>query len=147
MTRFADYSVRVLLFLTVRNDRLISIQEIADAYDISKNHLMKVVQMLAELGVVQTIRGRDGGIRLAKRPEQISIGYVVRRTECDFELVECFNKRENKCCVEPACMLKPALVKAQSAFLKELDQYTLADFLPRKRELVQLLTPAKSKRP
>jgi Rrf2 family nitric oxide-sensitive transcriptional repressor len=145
MTLFADYALRVLLYLTVRDEGLVSIKEIAGAYKISKNHLMKVVQELGRLGLVDTVRGRDGGIKLAKAPGEINIGYVIRRTEPDFELVECFNKRENTCCVEPACALKPALAEAQAAFLKSLDKYTLKDLMPQKRQLVQLLTSASKK--
>ena len=140
MTLFSDYSLRVLLYLTVRDDRLNSIKEIAEAYKISKNHLMKVVQELSRLGLVDTVRGRDGGIKLAKPANQINVGFVVRRTEPDFELVECFNKRDNTCCIEPACALKPALAEAQAAFLKTLDKYSLADMLPQKHKLLTLLT-------
>lgn len=138
MTLFADYSLRVLLYLAAHEEKLCSIQEVAEAYKISRNHLMKVVQHLGQLGVVETIRGRDGGIRLAKPADQLNVGWVVRRTEPDFELVECFNKKTNTCCIAPACKLKGVLAEAQMMFLKHLDAYTVKDMLPNKNEIAEM---------
>lgn len=141
MTLFADYSLRVLLYLAIHEEKLCSIQEVAEAYKISRNHLMKVVQHLGQLGVVETIRGRDGGIRLAKPADELNVGWVVRRSEPDFELVECFNKKINTCCIAPACKLKSVLAEAQMAFLKHLDQFTVKDMLPNRQQVISLFSP------
>lgn len=130
LTVYTDYSLRTLMYLGVRGkDHLATIQEIADAYQISKNHLMKVTYDLGQLGYIETIRGRGGGIRLAFEPEQINIGEVVRKTEDDFHLVECFNPENNLCKISPECRLKFALQEALNAYLAVLDTYTLADVL------------------
>lgn len=130
LTVYTDYSLRTLMYLGVRGkDHLATIQEIADAYQISKNHLMKVTYDLGQLGYIETIRGRGGGIRLAFEPDQINIGEVVRKTEDDFHLVECFNPENNLCKISPECRLKFALNEALNAYLAVLDSYTLADVL------------------
>ncbi|MCM3390101.1 Rrf2 family transcriptional regulator [Ureibacillus chungkukjangi] len=140
LTLYTDYSLRVLLYLGVKgNDRLSTIQEIADSYHISKNHLMKVTYDLGQLGLIETIRGRGGGIRLNLQPEEINIGQVVRHTEEDFHLVECFDEENNLCKLSPACKLKFALNEALNAYLQVLDQYSLADFLMSKEEMFRLL--------
>jgi Rrf2 family transcriptional regulator, nitric oxide-sensitive transcriptional repressor len=128
LTRYTDYSLRVLIYLGLQPDRLSSIHEIADAYVISESHLMKVVQALGHLGYVTTLRGRGGGIELAKPPEQIRIGEVVRRTEDDLALVECFLE-DSDCQIEGPCRLGHVLREAIEAFFAVLDRYTLADLL------------------
>lgn len=128
------------MYLGVRGpDHLATIQEIADTYQISKNHLMKVTYDLGKHGYIETIRGRGGGIRLAMQPENIVIGQVVRKTEEDFHIVECFNLENNLCKISPECRLKNALYEALQAYLKVLDSYTLADVLVSKDALFQLL--------
>ncbi|KKB37102.1 RrF2 family transcriptional regulator [Bacillus thermotolerans] len=128
LTLYTDYSLRVLIYLAAkRQGELSTIKEIAEAYQISKNHLMKVIHELGKLGIIETIRGRNGGIRLAKPPEEINIGKVVRQTEDDFHLVECFNLDTNKCVIAPECGLRHVLFQALQAYLKVLDQYTLKD--------------------
>ncbi|MFJ8237098.1 RrF2 family transcriptional regulator [Ureibacillus sp. NPDC094379] len=140
LTLYTDYSLRVLLYLGVKGkDRLSTIKEIADAYNISKNHLMKVTYELGQLGYIETVRGRGGGIRLAVDPNEINIGKVVRHTEEDFQLVECFSSENNMCKISPACQLKNALFEALNAYLNVLDQYTIGDFLLSKDELFKLL--------
>lgn len=140
LTVYTDYSLRVLIYLGLRDrDELSTIQEIADNYNISKNHLMKVTYELGKLGLIETVRGRGGGIRLAKEPETIVIGEVVRQTEEDFHLVECFNPESNLCALSPECKLKFALHEALQAYLKVLDQYTLADVIVTKDTMRQLL--------
>lgn len=129
ITRYTDYSVRVLIYLGVKNDgALATIQEIADSYGISKNHLMKVVHDLQLRGYIDTIRGKHGGLRLRLPPEQINIGRVIRETEEDKALVECFGA-DNGCVITPFCDLKHVLARAQEAFFQVLDGYTLADML------------------
>ena len=138
LTQFSDYSLRVLLYLTARSERWVPLPEISRAYGVSQNHMAKVAQLLLERGYVESLRGRTGGLRLAKPPNQINVGSVVRATEPHFDLVECFEAKTNTCPIDPVCGLKGALVSAQKAFLQELDRFTLADFLPRAPALVKL---------
>ncbi|MBM7697810.1 RrF2 family transcriptional regulator [Kurthia huakuii] len=140
LTLYTDYSLRVLLFLGAKEPEALStIKEISDAYGISKNHLMKVTHELGKMGYIETIRGRGGGIRLAKRPEAIGIGEVVRQTEEDFYLVDCFNPESVGCVISPVCNLKGALNKALHAYIAVLDEYKLSDFLHNKEDIAALL--------
>ena len=140
LTLYTDYSLRVLLYLGAKEpDELSTIKDISDAYGISKNHLMKVAHELGKMGYVETIRGRGGGIRLAKRPEEIGIGEVVRQTEEDFYLVDCFDPQSVGCIISPVCTLKGALNKALHAYISILDEYKLSDFLHSKDEIATLL--------
>ena len=130
LTLYTDYSLRVLIFLASKpKDELSNIKEIADAYSISKNHLMKVTYELGKMGMIETIRGRNGGIKLAKSPKDINIGKLVRATEEDFHLVECFDAENNSCIITPVCGLKHVLGKALNAYLSVLDEYSLADLI------------------
>ena len=140
ITRYTDYSLRVLIYLALQQERLVTIQQIADSYDISKNHLMKVVHQLTLKGYIESVRGKNGGLRLHRRPEDINIGVLVRETEQDMNLVECFSS-DNQCCITPVCGLKNILAEALRAFLNILDQYTLADILTerQKPQLLRLL--------
>ncbi|MBN3855237.1 Rrf2 family transcriptional regulator [Paraburkholderia sp. Ac-20340] len=142
LTDYTDYSLRVMLYLALRRDGLATIQEISDAYGISKNHLMKVVQRLGELGWVDTVRGRNGGLRLAPDSRALSIGAVVRKTENDFALVGCFPDERGdrrQCVIEPQCRLKHALAAARDAFLAELDRHTIGELAQPANELTGLL--------
>jgi len=130
LTSFTDYSLRTLLYLCANRDRLVTIQDIADMHNISKNHLMKVVYQLGQSGLIETVRGRNGGLRLGREPKDINIGAVVRETESDFFMAECFDKEHDTCPLTPECKLKGALGGATQAFLAELDKVTLADILP-----------------
>lgn len=129
LTDYTDYALRVLMYLGMRPARLVTIQEIATAHGISKNHLTKVVHHLGVLELVETVRGRSGGIRLGKAPGEIVLGYVVRATEPDFTMVECFDNAQNRCTLSPVCALKNALAGATDAYLQKLDQMTLSDIL------------------
>lgn len=122
LTRYTDFAMRTLLYLAARPDRLCSIAEVARAYRISENHLMKVVNDLARAGYVASVRGRGGGVRLARPAEEINIGRVVRHTEGDIQLVDC-----GDCVISPACALTGALGRALGAFFAVLDGYSLAD--------------------
>ncbi|TKC18397.1 Rrf2 family transcriptional regulator [Robertmurraya kyonggiensis] len=110
-------------------------QEIADTYHISKNHLMKIIHQLGQLGYVETIRGRNGGIRLGKDPKEINIGEVVSKTEEDFYMVDCFKEGGSYCVLTPACKLKHALHEALQAFINVLSSYTLEELVVNKEEL------------
>ncbi|MCY9338114.1 nitric oxide-sensing transcriptional repressor NsrR [Bacillus haynesii] len=141
LTNYTDYSLRVLIFLATKNsNELVNIKDIADSYSISKNHLMKVIYELGKLGYVETIRGRNGGIRLGKAPELINIGEVIRNTEDDFNIVECFNGEKNNCILSSICGLKHVLNKALSAYLDVLDQYTLQDIIVNQDHIRKLLS-------
>ncbi|MCM3619230.1 Rrf2 family transcriptional regulator [Sutcliffiella horikoshii] len=140
LTLYTDYSLRVLLYLASAPEekRLVQIKDIAQSYGISKNHLMKVTFHLGKLGYVETIRGRNGGLKLAVLPEEINIGKLVRQTEEDFHMVECFHEHSS-CILSPDCKLKGVLYQALQAFLSVLDQYTLKDLIINKEQLASLL--------
>ncbi len=138
LTRFSDYSLRVLLYLAAHEDRLISVDEVSRAYGISRHHVVKVVQRLVDRHLVISTRGRGGGLRLNRRPEEINVGALVRATEPHLNLVECFDRAANTCPIDQACGLKRVLRDAQRAFLDVLDRATLADFVPRAPQLIRL---------
>lgn len=130
LTTYTDYSLRTLLHLGSNRDRLVTIQEIADLHAISKNHMTKVAHQLGVFGVIETIRGRSGGLRLKLPPEEINLGAVVRSTESDFYMAECFDPNGSPCGLRGACGLRNVLVDATAAYLAVLDGKTLADLLP-----------------
>ncbi|MFE8603057.1 RrF2 family transcriptional regulator [Archangium violaceum] len=131
LTLHADYALRVLLYLAVNPDRVISTGEVSGAYGISKHHLVRVVQGLGRHGFVEVRPGRSGGVVLARAPSEISVGEVVRRMEPDFHIVECFDPKTNTCPITPACGLIGVLNEATRAFLASLDKYTLEDLVRR----------------
>jgi len=126
LTSYTDYALRALIYLAVKDD-LATITEIAERYAISRNHLVKIVHDLGRRGYLRTVRGKHGGIRLARRPPEINLGQVVRDMEPDMALVECFDAGSGGCRIESACVLRRSLDRALDAFLRELDGYTLAD--------------------
>jgi Rrf2 family nitric oxide-sensitive transcriptional repressor len=128
LTNFSDYALRVLMYAAVRDERLITIDETAKVFGISRTHLMKVVNQLTRAGYLKAVRGRSGGLTLAKRPNKIRLGDVVRATEPDFVLVECFASG-NQCVIAPRCRLRGAMKEALAAFIGTLDRYTLADLV------------------
>lgn len=140
LTNFTDYSLRVLIYLGTRRDQaaLTTVGDIATAYAISRNHLTKVVQHLAREGYIATTRGKGGGMRLARSPGEINIGAVVRGTEEDFALVECFQGGNRNCPINPVCALPAVLDRALQAFFRELDGQTLAGLLQPKAKLVRI---------
>ena len=125
LTAYTDYTLRTLMHLGMNRDRLVTIQDIADAHGISKNHLMKVAHHLGMTGLVETVRGRNGGLRLNKEPADINIGEVVRATESDFYMAECFDLANSECIYTPSCALKGVLRTATAAYLDVLDAVTL----------------------
>jgi Rrf2 family nitric oxide-sensitive transcriptional repressor len=142
LTDYTDYSLRVLLYLAVRGAGLSTIQDISQAYGISKNHLMKVVQQLGERGWVETVRGRNGGLRIAESTRMLTVGEVVRATESDFALVSCLPDHrgdQRACVIMSQCRLRGALQAASNAFLSELDRYTIGEVAEPHAPLAALL--------
>lgn len=139
LTFYSDYSLRLLMYVSVKRDGLVTIQEVADAYGISKNHLMKVAFELGRKGFVETVRGRGGGLRLARPPEKIGVGEVVRAMEEDFTMVECFDPKTNQCVITGPCRLRGALSRALKAYFAVLDEYTLADLAGQNPVLARVL--------
>lgn len=133
LTAFSDYALRVLMYAAARDGRLITIDETAGVYGISRAHLMKVVNQLTRAGFLKAVRGRSGGVALARTPAKIRLGDVLRATEPDFALVECFSSG-NQCLISPRCRLRGALNEALAAFIGTLDRYTLADLLLNPRD-------------
>lgn len=127
LTRHTDYALRVLMLLALEPGVAHTIEDVSRRYAISRNHLNKVVQTLGQAGFVDSQRGRGGGVRLAKAPAQINLGRVIRTTEDNFHIVECFCRETNGCLIAPACGLRDPLGEALQAFLAVLDRYTLAD--------------------
>ena len=145
LSLYSDYALRTLMYLALRKSEKASIEEIAKAYVISANHLVKVVHQLGKMGFIETVRGRGGGIFLTKQPSDIRVGDVVRRTE-NFVIVECFDDVNNSCPITSVCSLKGVLNEATQAFLKSLDQYSLEDLIVRQGGLRRILK-SRSKEP
>ena len=139
LTVFSDYTLRVLMYLALDRTRLATIPEIAAAYGISGNHLTKVVHQLARAGIVESVRGKGGGVRLARAPEAIKLGEVVRASEGDAPIVECLSGDPRACRITSSCRLKGILVDAFEALYDSLDEHTLADLIERPRALKQVL--------
>ncbi|TGG92785.1 Rrf2 family transcriptional regulator [Natronospirillum operosum] len=138
LTRFSDYALRTLIYVALRRDQLSTIADVADTYDISRNHLMKVANRLVSRGYLDGVRGKNGGLRLKVPADQIVLGRLVREMEPDMNLVECF--QENcECRLQHACSLAGVLNEALQAFLAVLDRYTLADILHNEQQLARLL--------
>lgn len=127
LSEYTDYTLRVLMHCAAHRDERITIGELAERHGISKNHLMKVVNDLARQGLLETSRGRGGGLRLLSDPARITIGAVVRASETDFRVVECFSEEHNQCVLTAGCRLKRVLGSAMKAWFDELDAVTLAD--------------------
>lgn len=140
LTTFSDYTLRVLMYLAVERDGLATIPEIAGAYGISDNHLMKVVHQLARAGVIETVRGKGGGIRLRLDPAEIRLGQIVRASEGNGPIVECLAGEADGCRITPACRLAPILIRAFNALYETLDEYSLADLVDDPGQVQQIRT-------
>jgi Rrf2 family nitric oxide-sensitive transcriptional repressor len=136
---YTDYSLRVLIYLASKEDEVVTITELADFYKISRNHLVKVVHNLGITGYISTTRGRNGGLKLSLPAKEVLIGNVVRMTEPDFELLECFNPETDKCVITNHCGLKYVLFNAQATFMNELNKFTLADIAKASKNKVNSL--------
>lgn len=139
LTVHTDYALRMLMHLAVNEGRLVTIAEVAERYDVSKNHLMKVAQALTHLEVVASVRGRNGGLTLARSPQDIAVGEVARSLESESALVECFPDGAGECLITPSCKLKGVLARAQEAFFAVLDEYSIHDLVKRNPMLRDLL--------
>lgn len=135
MTYHTDYAIRMLIYVALKPDGLSTVNEIAQSYGLSRNHLLKVALTLRKLGLIESMRGRSGGIRLAKSAEQINVGTIVRATEEDFSLVECMQATGGLCVISPVCRLKGMFAEALQSYLAVLDGYTLADVIHNKSAL------------
>ena len=142
LTVYTDYALRMLMYLALKDDGLATIDEIAKSYGISKNHLMKVAHQLGVAGYLDTVRGRRGGLRLAKPPKSIGLGEVVRHTEADMAIVMCFEPINADCAILPCCVLRKALERARSAFIDVLNEYSLSDLVKPRTQLRELLAIA-----
>ncbi|WP_298826164.1 Rrf2 family transcriptional regulator [uncultured Piscinibacter sp.] len=139
LTSFTDYSLRVLIYLACEPGRRATIAEVAGAFEVSENHLTKVVHFLGQQGWVATVRGKGGGMALARGAGEIVVGDVVRRTEGDAMPAECFDATTNHCTITRACRLQGALREATDAFHAALDRYTLADLVHNRATLSRML--------
>lgn len=165
LTNYSDYALRSLIYLAVRPEpeTLANISDIASSYNISKSHLTKIIHQLGQLGYIESVRGKNGGIRLAYAPKDINLGVLIKQIEPDFDLVECFttpvssddrkprstglpitliNEEVNKsvgCVITPVCQLKGVFFEALTAFVTVLEKYTLADIIKNEDELSQIL--------
>ncbi len=128
LTNFTDYALRILLYTAAHNDKLTTISEIQKTFDVSKGHLMKIVHLLSTEGYLYAVRGRSGGLKLGREPEEINLGELVRLTEPDFKLVECFGQ-DNQCIISHFCKLPGPFNKALDAFMTTLDSHTLKDMM------------------
>ena len=139
LTAYSDYALRMLMYLAVRREGLSTIAEIAASYDVSEAHLMKVAHQLGVAGYIETVRGRGGGLRLAKAADAIGIADVIRITEPDMAIVSCFKPVAQPCAIQSCCVLRHALDKARDAFMAALAEYTLADLVAPRTRLAGLL--------
>jgi Rrf2 family nitric oxide-sensitive transcriptional repressor len=140
LSRFSDYSLRVLIYAAAREGEKVTLSELAQAYRISHHHLVKIVHYLGKLGYLNNRRGRSGGILLGRKPGDIRVGEVIRKTESHFNLTECFNPATDTCRISPTCRLKGVLHEACAAFLEVLDHYTIEDLVQGRSSILRLLS-------
>lgn len=144
LTQYTDYSLRVLIYLAKKPDVLATVSEIAEYHGISRNHLVKVIHNLATKGFITTTRGRSGGMTLSCPPAEIKLGDVVRSTEPNFNIAECFNTASNCCVITATCGLRSIFREAQMGFIRAMDKYTLADAVARDKSAGEPLSAAKN---
>jgi len=139
LTQYTDYGLRTLIALGLASPRMLTVGQVSRSYGISRNHLVKVAARLSALGYVETTRGKGGGMRLARDPQTICVGEVVRRMEAELGVVECLEKDGGNCVIAPSCRLQGLLRTATGRFLEELDAHTLQDVLQPAAPLSRLL--------
>ena len=138
LTAYTDYSLRLMMYLAQRKGQRATVGEIADVFGISRNHLMKVAFGLGQQGWVETTRGRSGGLSLAPGAERVRLGDIIRSTEPDFAVVECFDASRNSCAIVRPCRLKGILQQAMTAWFEVLDAHTLGDLVADNKALARL---------
>ena len=137
LNKQTDYALRILMYASLAPEKeLLSIQQVTDVYGLSRNHVMKIVQKLGQLGYLTTIRGKGGGFKIGKDPALINVGQLIREVESTLVLVDC---DEPSCRLSPGCQLKGVLAEAIAAFVAVLDGYTLADVVSNRVQLIELL--------
>lgn len=127
LTQFTDYGLRCLIYLAVHQKKLSTVKEISEYYGVSRNHLVKVVHRLSQARLIESIKGKGGGIRLASKAQELRLGDIVKLLETNMDLVECFNQNTNTCKIAHICQIKHYLYEAGAAFIATLNRYTLAD--------------------
>ncbi len=139
LKRYTDYSLRVLIYLGIKQGQIVTVNEIAQSYNISRNHIAKVVHQLSLNGFIHSVRGKNGGVALNKRPCEINIGEIIRHTEDNLSAINCKDLTQN-CPILEICQLTQILDQAAQQFLNVLDQYTLDDLIaPKKDALIEVL--------
>lgn len=139
LTQYSNFALRTLQFLALREPQIVTVDEVARAHQISRAHLVKVAYDLSQRGYIETLRGRNGGMRLARPAEGITVGEIIRWTEAPLELVECFNPQTNTCPLQGHCHLSRGIQRALRAFLSVLDDLTIADITVNRGTLLGLL--------
>lgn len=141
LTHYSDLGMRLLMYLALNKDEVVTIQEVSDRFAISKNHLVKISHQLTKSGLIESIRGRNGGVRLARAPEEINVEEALRATEDNFDLVECFSPDSHRCVISDVCKLSGVLDKASAAFFSVLRQFSLADLIRNGQAIENSLLP------
>jgi Rrf2 family transcriptional regulator, nitric oxide-sensitive transcriptional repressor len=141
LTQYSDLGLRLLMYLALRKGESVTIQEVSDRFGVSKNHMVKISHQLTKSGLIESTRGRNGGVRLARAPESINVEQVLRATEDNFDLVECFNASQNQCAISEVCRLSGVLDTALAAFFAVLREVSLADLVKNSKALDKALLP------
>ncbi|RMH50204.1 MAG: Rrf2 family transcriptional regulator [Zetaproteobacteria bacterium] len=147
ISQFADYAIRILIYLALEPDRRVRLRDIADAYGVSYNHLVKIVGAMSRHQIVDARRGRNGGVLLCKEPAEINVGYIVRAFEPSLDLLECFDPATNTCPIAPVCRGTGLFRQAREAFLSVLDRYTIADVVAEQGDAMRRLLKIESPMP
>lgn len=135
ITRFTDYGLRTLMYVAARSENIASVKEVSEHYGISRNHLVKVVHRLSQLGYIETTKGKGGGIKIAKGTEKLRLGELIKQLEPNMNMVECFDAKTNTCRITGSCQLKHYLFEATQSFINTMNKYTLADTVQNKELL------------
>ena len=141
LTQYSDLGLRLMMYLALRKGESVTIQEVSDRFGVSKNHMVKISHQLTQSGLIESTRGRNGGVRLSRPPEKINVEEAVRATEDNFDLVECFNALQNRCVISDVCRLSGVFDTALSAFFEVLREITLADLVKNSKALDKALLP------
>jgi Rrf2 family transcriptional regulator, nitric oxide-sensitive transcriptional repressor len=141
LTQYSDLGLRLMMYLALRKGESVTIQEVSDRFGVSKNHMVKISHQLTQSGLIESTRGRNGGVRLSRPPESINIEQALRATEDNFDLVECFNALQNRCVISDVCRLSGVFDTALTAFFKVLQAISLADLVKNRKALDGALLP------